>query len=72
MAPLRTARVTGPSCQRVSPPRTSHRPSRSAAEVSSLQATVTSGRPNTWAMCSTSRDFPQPVGPLSKTASWFW
>jgi len=43
MAPARTARVTGPSCQIVSAPRIKNRPTKSIDEVSSWQATVTKG-----------------------------
>ena len=35
--------------------------------MSSLQATVMSGLPKRQAMCSTNRDLPQPVGPLTMT-----
>jgi len=37
--------------------------------MSSLQATVISGRPRRQAMYSTKRDFPHPVGPLIITGS---
>ena len=42
-------------------------PSRSLADRSSWQATVTSGRPRRHAMCSMKRVLPQPVGPFSIT-----
>ena len=37
--------------------------------MSSLQATLISGRPSFQAMYSTKRDLPQPVGPLIITGS---
>src|SRR5690606_1291939 len=65
----RGAGVSGPSCQTAPRPRAGWRPVRSLAGRSSWQATVASGRPSRHAMCSTNRVLPQPVGPLSITAS---
>ena len=71
MAPSRTARVSGPSTQVVSPPCSRYLPTRSAVVRSSWQATVISGRPSSWAMVSTNRVLPHPVGPFNMTAR-FW
>ena len=67
MAPWRTASVSGPSCQCVPSASSKWRPTRSPTLVSSLQATVMSGRCSAQAMRSTSRVLPQPVGPFSMT-----
>jgi len=55
-----------PSIQTVSPPWMRNRPTRSEAVRSSWQATVMSSCPRSWAIASTKRVLPQPVGPLSR------
>src|SRR6476646_10422922 len=69
MAPWRTARVNGPSTHTVSPPLSRNRPTRSAEVMSSWPATVISSRPSAWAIDSTKRVLPQPVGPFSRTGT---
>ena len=66
-APVRAARVSGPSCQRVPSGSSRKRPTRSEAVMSSLQATVIRGRSRRCAMNSMNRDLPQPVGPFTIT-----
>lgn len=46
-------------------------PTKSEAEVSSLQETLTSGRLSLSAMAETNCDLPQPVGPLIIKGNFF-
>ena len=69
--PLAMAIAKGPSCQIVPSLSSRKRPTRSLADISSLQATVINGLSNLYAIYSTNRDLPHPVGPFNITGIRF-